>query len=565
MTTVERINPEIIEHYEQQDFAPESLDASNIYDRLETLDDNPYRMTEDGATVAGALEDTLLFYTAISHQFDSGGAFAQYDLNVDADEQDQFIRSYAMFAACAKGLDDIGAPRESGDIDTRTGTILGYDEDTLEQLYQQSAAGNSLSRGELAIQAFVKEYAGLLDELEDPDALVERTADYLHSVSADCYDVMAQHPDYLDAVESTNLEINGFTLNGLSGNGAAGGNLDIPDTDWEDIIGNENAKDLLKESVWKTMAYRVDDQASPFQTDDGDIAYPYHVLMEGPPGTGKTLTIGAALNFAHEQAQEYDKPIEVRKIEARNIGSKYKNESSQNLENELQAIMDPEVIGFGVLEDVDALVADREEVDDDPEEGKIVGTLLNMMEGIESSPGSYMLMATTNKPTNLDDAFKNRWHQQIHVPGPEDAEEAAELAEHILSHHHPAPKNIRVDEWDSIGEQAHEYGFVGRELRNATLSLIDRYSESTVGDETLMTGDLDEAVAAVQDTYEPITDEDVLNELEQMHEDLEQQEERAKTRRIRNRIRREALQEVAENSSELDEEISTYEELLDGE
>ncbi|MDY6778110.1 MAG: hypothetical protein SVU32_05555, partial [Candidatus Nanohaloarchaea archaeon] len=129
MTTVEQIDPEILEEYEQKQLEAKGMDQHEIYETLEQVDDNPYRMGEDAVAVSEAIEDALRTYLAVNDQVQSGEVMDTYDLNGDPEERDKFITNYAMFASCQKALYELDVPTGEGSLQTGIGDLITMDPD----------------------------------------------------------------------------------------------------------------------------------------------------------------------------------------------------------------------------------------------------------------------------------------------------------------------------------------------------------------------------------------------------------------------------------------------------
>jgi hypothetical protein len=120
---------------------------------------------------------------------------------------------------------------------------------------------------------------------------------------------------------------------------------------------------------------------------DHGITYKTGILLYGEAGTGKTTLCRAVASYMN-----YNMHII-------NLKS-YKEE--EDLINRIVSVSPKSIILF---EDIDCVVGDRESSDEDNKTKlKILGTLLNIIDGV-SSPNNVIFMATTNHFDKLDSAL----------------------------------------------------------------------------------------------------------------------------------------------------------------
>ncbi|WP_148692940.1 ATP-binding protein [Acidianus manzaensis] len=174
--------------------------------------------------------------------------------------------------------------------------------------------------------------------------------------------------------------------------------MEKTDLTWDDIVGLDNVKDLLKRAV--IMARAKPDK--PVKLDP-----PRSVLLFGPPGTGKTLLASAASNSIHATFFNAD----ISKILSKYVGDAPKTiDALFSLAREKA----PSLIFF---DEIDSMTISREE-------GQNVGTgllqkLLIEMDGFKKSSDLVMIIAGTNRPWALDEAIVNRFDYRVYVPPPD--------------------------------------------------------------------------------------------------------------------------------------------------
>lgn len=131
-----------------------------------------------------------------------------------------------------------------------------------------------------------------------------------------------------------------------------------------------------------------------------EIVYKTGILLYGEPGTGKSTicrAIASYLDFTIHaiDIQDYiDKPEELKERVC-NIGEK----------------------SIILFEDIDCVIADRSDENISDERKYIIGTLLNILDGV-NSPNNVLFLATTNHIEKLDNAIirNGRFDLVIEIP-----------------------------------------------------------------------------------------------------------------------------------------------------
>ncbi|HEX2185594.1 MAG TPA: ATP-binding protein [Chloroflexota bacterium] len=223
---------------------------------------------------------------------------------------------------------------------------------------------------------------------------------------------------------------------------------DVPsDTSFEDVGGQEEAKRELQSvclAIRQPEAYRR-----------WGARPPRGVLLFGPPGTGKTLL---ARCLAREAEATF---VHVR---ATDIASKWYGEA----ERRLQSVFDqarrrqPTVLFF---DEIDALARARE--DSHEATHRVVSTLLENMDGLETVEG-VVVLAATNRPEVVDPALTRpgRFDRLVEVPLPDRAGRQAIFRVHLRKAEAQAGRSLfePLDRagWDELLDTSE--GFSGAEI-----------------------------------------------------------------------------------------------------
>ncbi|MFX1301324.1 MAG: AAA family ATPase [Promethearchaeota archaeon] len=174
-----------------------------------------------------------------------------------------------------------------------------------------------------------------------------------------------------------------------------------PDVKWEDVADLEEAKQALRESVILPML-RPDLFTGARRPWKG-------VLLFGPPGCGKTLIAKAVANEAG---------CTFFNADAASIVSKWLGESERLVKN-LFGSARKEQPAIVFMDEVDALTGERG-TDQVGGERRLKTQFLIEMDGMKSRKGDHIVvLGATNRPWDLDAAFRRRFERRIMVPMPE--------------------------------------------------------------------------------------------------------------------------------------------------
>jgi AAA+ superfamily predicted ATPase len=548
MNSVERIDPELLDQYSEQ--PPKALESVGVYDQLKRIDEDPHFPSAEEATIADSLKDGLSAYMAIVDEFTSSDVLNSYDIDADAGERQDFIVSYAMYAACKKALNNLGQPTEQGSLDTGVPSVLDPD------AYSRDSDEDPAPKPKRVFTAFSQEFASYLRKVDSQDELMSLTADYLGSVAAACHEQMEQHPAYMDVVGDINLEINGYTLSGLNGQGVASGDT-VKDIAWEDIVGNEDMKTRTESLVKVLMDY----DPETGENEMAEIApLPNFIVFYGEPGTGKSMGLAAAANQAQDLAEDIGKEVHIKHLDS-DIRSKYHGESSERLQNWFDELTDDSRIGIGLADDMESLIQSRDELEGEPEDKDLFRKFITNIQGADSKEdqNNYIVIGTTNFPELFDDALDDR-AVSIEVPGPETADEYRDILSLQLDDIHD--DLLEIDDIDALGEHAYDADLSGRALENIVETLSTQ-------DELAFSDDFyhlsrEEKHQRALEQMDTITDDDIYEAIDDYVENKEQQEERAREREAERKAKKQAMDDVLEEDGLVEEKKDRIRDELSG-
>lgn len=192
---------------------------------------------------------------------------------------------------------------------------------------------------------------------------------------------------------------------------------------------------------------------------------PRGVLLYGPPGTGKTLLAKVLAQVTGAKCFTLSAP---------EIMSKYYGESESKLRDLfLEAEAASPALIF--IDEIDAIAPKRDSSDSEASK-RIVGTLLTLMDGMDSQkpsnaggsskgakePPRVVVLAATNRPNSLDPALRRpgRFDREIEIPIPNEAGRLEILRVYFNKMQH----TLTEEQVAKVAGTTH--GYVGADLSN---------------------------------------------------------------------------------------------------
>lgn len=197
----------------------------------------------------------------------------------------------------------------------------------------------------------------------------------------------------------------------------------------DDIAGLEDAKRILHEAciLPSLLPHLFGSAVAARATWKG-------ILLFGPPGTGKTLLARAVASQTHSA---------FFSISSATVLSKYYGESEKVVKAVFALARRPEhspcVIFF---DEVDALMSRRGDANEHEASRRVKSALLQEMDGLVSGQAKerILVLATTNKPWDLDEAIRRRLEKRVYVRLPATLQELTNLFRlHLRSVKHCIP------------------------------------------------------------------------------------------------------------------------------
>lgn len=172
---------------------------------------------------------------------------------------------------------------------------------------------------------------------------------------------------------------------------------------FDDVIGLDDVKELINQMVVYPFKYKEIYKAFNRYSGGG-------ILLYGAPGTGKTMIAKAIAN-------EID--AEFYSIKCSDIASKWYGESARNIKELFDKARSHErsIIFF---DEFDSLGSNRDHGNYNTV-NMVVSELLSQIDGFESKKNTVLLIASTNKPWNIDSALlrSGRFNKKINIGLPD--------------------------------------------------------------------------------------------------------------------------------------------------
>lgn len=358
-------------------------------------------------------------------------------------------------------------------------------------------------------------------------------------------------------VEADDLTINGFT----PARAAKGSTLTMTFKKPNEVVGNHIAKYQAMKLAKMLMAYDFDRRLNPFAELGGFI---FTFMGDGAPGTGKTTLIQMMAGLINDYCQVAGYAFRYQNFGIDNIDS-YQGKSGQNAKAFVQNVLDPQVIGFGTIDDIDQIAGKRGDRQSSAGQQEVTAVFMEAFAGANTVVrGNCTFGMFSNYPENVDDALRQRAGARFLVDGPQTREDYIDilallmgknhgiaLGDHELfeaqmiqkavaasfeSHNRPHEEGLlnvfdrvhgQVGDLDTIAKmgaylkaiQEADPRFTGRAIKNITDAVKVRAMDFELPDEWMeqpelfLTKDYDTKKAMIGELRVPITTEMVVQEI----------------------------------------------------
>lgn len=233
-------------------------------------------------------------------------------------------------------------------------------------------------------------------------------------------------------VEADDLPIRGFT----PATKAKSTTLTMSFKKPNEVVGNHIAKYQAMRLSKMIMAYDFERRLNPF-VDLGGFIFTF--MGDGKPGTGKTTLIQMMAGMINEYCSIADYPFRYQNLSTDNIDS-YQGKSGQNAKAFINNVIDPSVIGFGTIDDIDQLAGKRGDRQSSAGQLEITAVLMESFAGANTVVrGNCTFGMFSNYPENVDDALRQRAGARFLVDGPQTQEDYIDILYLLMGKNHDIP------------------------------------------------------------------------------------------------------------------------------
>ena len=236
---------------------------------------------------------------------------------------------------------------------------------------------------------------------------------------------------------SWRVEADQFTVDGFSpARKAKSSTLTMTFKKPNEVVGNHIAKYQAMKLAKMVMAYDFDRRLNPFAELGGFI---FTFMGDGKPGTGKTTLIQMMAGLINDYCQVAGYPFRYQNLSTDNIDS-YQGKSGQNAKAFINNIIDPSVIGFGTIDDIDQLAGKRGDRQSSAGQLEITAVLMESFAGANTVVrGNCTFGMFSNYPENVDDALRQRAGARFLVDGPQTREDYVDILYLLMGKNHDIP------------------------------------------------------------------------------------------------------------------------------
>jgi len=271
-----------------------------------------------------------------------------------------------------------------------------------------------------AIEAYARDDASLLRAVRAAArqqlAALRAAADHLQ------YAEVFTRTEY--RIETEDLVISGFDFP----EERVASSIEIPMRRPEEVVGNHIAKLEASRIAQRLACYDLEHASNPFVEMGGFV---FSFIGDGSPGTGKTTLIQMVVSLLTQYCDVARLPLRYENFSVDEI-SDYQGRSGHNAKRFCRSILDPRVVGFGTVDDVDQVCGNRSDRNASSGQLEVTAVFMQQLGGADTVVrGNATFGLFSNYPEKVDDALRQRTQARFTVDGPQTEDDFTDLF-HIL-------------------------------------------------------------------------------------------------------------------------------------
>lgn len=233
-------------------------------------------------------------------------------------------------------------------------------------------------------------------------------------------------------VKQDGFEISGFERP----DNVAASSIDMDFVEPKEVVGNAIAKHQCMRLARMIMCYDFERQLNPFAELGGHI---FTFLGDGNPGTGKTTVIKMMAGLLDGYCEMAGYPFYYENFGPDRISS-YQGTSGKNAKDFVRNVLNPKVIGFGTIDDIDMVAGKRGDKQSSAGQQEVTAVLMDSFAGANTRVlGNCSFGMFSNYPENVDDALRQRAGARFLIDGPQTLEDYVDILSLLLGSNHNIP------------------------------------------------------------------------------------------------------------------------------
>ena len=184
------------------------------------------------------------------------------------------------------------------------------------------------------------------------------------------------------------------------------------------------------------MAYDFTQKKNPF-VDLGGFIFTF--MGDGKPGTGKTTLIQMLAGLLNDYCEVAGYTFRYENLSTDNVDS-FQGKSGQNAKQFIRNVTDPNIIGFGTIDDIDQVAGKRGDRQSSAGQQEITAVLMESFAGASTVVrGNCTFGMFSNYPEQVDDALRQRAGARFLIDGPQSREDYIDILNLLLGKNHDIP------------------------------------------------------------------------------------------------------------------------------